>query len=181
MKRALPIFTILLSLSCNLLAGLQDVRISIEPNAEKMGHYVLRIRNDGTTPVSYWGYGGEGGIQPVYEKEVKKGERWVEESPGWCGNGMGPCQIEGKKEIRVPFQGMFPSNEKGLHFKVNILMSAQDVARWDQKSATRVYSPIFSCTYGKIEQAGADQPATAPESKPEGKEKPKPESKGHPQ
>jgi len=31
------------------------------------------------------------------------------------------------------------------------------------------------------EQGGADQPATAPESKPEGKEKPKPESEGRPQ
>ena len=31
------------------------------------------------------------------------------------------------------------------------------------------------------EQDGADQPATAPESKPEGKEKPKPEAEGHSQ
>ena len=36
-------------------------------------------------------------------------------------------------------------------------------------------------TTTKREQGGADQPATAPESKPEGKEKPKPEAEGRPQ
>ncbi|WP_276308395.1 hypothetical protein [Rubritalea profundi] len=32
-----------------------------------------------------------------------------------------------------------------------------------------------------VQQDGADQPASAPESKPEGKEKPKPESEVRPQ
>ena len=94
MKHALSIFALLLSLSFNLVAGLEDVRISIEPNAEKTGHYELRIQNDGPTPVSYSGYGGEGSIQPIYEKEVKKGEQWIKESPGWCGDGIGPCHTK---------------------------------------------------------------------------------------
>ena len=48
---------------------------------------------------------------------------------------------------------------------------------------TNVYVDLRSnaVTIPKIEQGGADQPATASKSKPEGKEKPKPESEGRSQ
>jgi len=42
-------------------------------------------------------------------------------------------------------------------------------------------SPIAKLVTNNAEQGGADQPATAPESRPKGKEKPKPESNGRPQ
>ena len=49
-----------------------------------------------------------------------------------------------------------------------------------QETATKIDDPLDPFATTKSEQDSADQPATAPESKPEGKEKPKPESEVRP-
>jgi hypothetical protein len=52
---------------------------------------------------------------------------------------------------------------------------------WGDDSVFVMALPKIGAKATKVEQGDADQPATAPESKPEGKEKPKPESKVLPQ
>ena len=164
-----------------MLAGVENVRLSIEPAGEKGGGYVLRIHNGGSAPISYFGYGGEGSLQPAFGLEVKAGLKWVERFLGWCGNGMGPCQIEGQKSVKVPFFYGFPMGKESIHFKVSISASAQDAAHWDHKSAVSVSSPIYAWTNGRIEQVRDDQPSAGPDSKVDAQAKPKAESKGRSQ
>jgi hypothetical protein len=48
----------------------------------------------------------------------------------------------------------------------------------DRPAAEAAAKKILTMVAGQAEQGGADQPATAPESKPEGDSKPQPESEG---
>lgn len=136
---------------------------------------MLLIENTGDSAASYFGYGGEGSTQPVFKTEIKKGNDWVDQSLGWCGNGMGACNIRGKEKVSTSFYGI-PQDQGGIQFRISILVTGVDAAQWDHQPAIRLYSPLYEWKAGKIEQVGADQPATAPKSKLEGKDQPQPES-----
>ena len=56
-----------------------------------------------------------------------------------------------------------------------------EITLHDKDDAKKAVNALRKLTKSSTEQAGADQPATAPESKPEGKEKAKPESEVRPQ
>lgn len=150
MKRILVISSFLLALTCSLLPGVEKVCLSIEPSTKKKGSHLLLIQNLWKGPISYFGYGGEGSTQPIYRIEIKEGEKWVDRSPGFCGNGTGPCQIKGLGKITVPIFHILPQDRKDTSFRVSISVLAKGKKDWDHKLAKKVYSPIYTWTNGLI-------------------------------
>ena len=67
--------------------------------------------------------------------------------------------------------GVFDSEKEAVKLAERLRLEGKE------ESVTHEQAPVR----GKAEQDGADQPATAPESKPDGKAKPKPESEGRSQ
>ena len=79
-----------------------------------------------------------------------------------------------------------PEQESSIVARAELLLklgrmeeARRDLANLEKRKSRRATS--LRAKIDKSEQDGADQPATVPESKAEGKDKPKPESEGRPQ
>jgi hypothetical protein len=123
--------------------------LTIEPVGEEKAYNIV-IRNLTEMPISYHGYGGEGSSQPVYEIEVQEGDGWSEGFTGWCGLGMGPCEIEPGSSISIPFYGM-EHNENAI-FRISISALKAGRSEWNRINSRKIHSPIYQWKNQMIEQ-----------------------------
>jgi WD40 repeat protein len=111
---------------------------------------------------------------PEYTAKLMQFRRVAADDPGFNGEAAKKALVAAYDEAvrkRVPYRLNFSPDGKRL---IAVSKSGQETIIDSQTG-----KPLRPTSRG--EQDGADQPATAPESKSEGKEKPDPESKGRSQ
>lgn len=105
--------------------------VSIEVSRDDKAVYTFVLRNDSDRTVTYAGYGAENSVQPVYSLEVLDGRTWVEHSPGWCGVGMGPCDLPPKARLTFPLYRVGDVAKATQKFRVSVRFKAGPKSSWD--------------------------------------------------
>jgi hypothetical protein len=134
--------------------------------------YPAKITNNGKKSVWVYSVGGDSTwLYYGASTRSKPTAKWESLPYGMCG--VGATAIELGPGASFSFKTIAPVDDAGLEYRVEL--DVMTSLRAESKSI-EVVSPAV--VIPKVEQAGAGQPATRPESKSEGGDKPQPEAEG---
>jgi hypothetical protein len=147
------------------------------PDKEVKGllEYPAKIANNGKKSV--WVYSVGGVSTWLYygaSTRSKPTDKWKSLPYEMCG--LGAQAVELKPGSSFSFTTVAPAEDAGLEYRVEVTVVT---ALGEDSGSIEVKSPAV--VIPKVEQGGADQPATAPESKPKRDPEPKPESEVRPE
>ena len=161
---------------------LEVVRISAPIDSELLSdepmfhrEVELLLKNNSRQPIKVSGYGSDENPLIIDRFQVcdTAGKKWPPlKVRGICGTGLRAFTILPKAQLR--FTVTMSVKPEGKRFRFGVVVT-------DKLHPQGAITFSAATELPKGEQVGADQPATAPESKPEGKEKTKLESEGRSQ
>lgn len=94
--------------------------------------YEGSVTNDTGNTISYFGYGGEGRASPVYSLRIVHRGFSHADHIGWCGVGMGPCDLAAGQTLRFPLYNLSEKARRGD--RIHVVMSFKPTSRklWNE-------------------------------------------------
>lgn len=152
------LITFLVLVFCSA-ARADDPAISIEVRkgtTENEG-YSLAIKNNGSDSTGYYGYAGEGSMQPIFSVIVFRDGKWQRNNGLWCGTGTGICMLDPKEFFETSLSYELTRIAEGTPFLVSVEVPRIDKKRANSFSLVTMLSPVYAKNGAVVEQVADDQ------------------------
>lgn len=152
--------TLILLLVLSPLAKADDPAISITVSevTKGKGDYCLTIKNNSPDSAGYYGYGGEGSMQPIFSVAVYREGAWQRNSGLWCGTGTGMCMLDPNEVSETSFGYELSRIADGVPFRVSIEVPNLNNDRDRSARFLTVLSPVYAKNGKAVEQGTAPNP-----------------------